>query len=87
VIICLGEQLQLTTAHFLSEDHNARVEARSHGCVPLSVHKLLAHMVQARRLTPERAVEFADALMAADRGKDYTAEEFVSGRLGRVGRP
>lgn len=87
VIMCLGEQLQQTTAHFLSEDYNARVESCHHGCVPLSVHKLLARMVRARRLTPERAVEFADALMAADRGKDYTAEDFVSGRLGRVGRP
>ncbi|WP_328443407.1 hypothetical protein OG780_44205 [Streptomyces sp. NBC_00386] len=87
VIMCMADRLQQTTPYLLSEDYNARVESRHHGCNPFSVHKLLSRMVRARTLLPERAAAFADALMASDRGKDYTAEEFTSGWLGRVGHP
>ncbi|WP_458246908.1 hypothetical protein [Streptomyces sp. MAI_2237] len=87
VIMALTERMQRGTPHFLCEDHNARVESRHHGCVPFSVHKFLSHMVRHGRLAAERAVSFADAIMEAGRGNDYTAQEFASGRLGRVGHP
>ncbi|MCW1100099.1 hypothetical protein OJ963_40640 [Streptomyces sp. RS2] len=87
VTMALAERMQSGIPYFLCEDYSARVESRHSGCLPFSVHKLLFHMVRAGRLTADRAVGFADAVMRAGRGSDYTAEEFTSGRLGRVGRP
>ncbi|WP_215455089.1 hypothetical protein [Streptomyces sp. ATCC 21386] len=87
VIMAMAERLQQMDPYMLCEDYNARVESLHHNLTPFSIHKLLARMVQGDRLAADEAVIFADALQAAERGKDYTAAEFISGRLGRVGQP
>ncbi|GHF42780.1 hypothetical protein GCM10018790_20790 [Kitasatospora xanthocidica] len=87
VIMTMAEGLTLAAPHLLSEDYNARIESVRHNCAPYSVHKLLARMVQGGRLAADDAESFADAVMAAGRGNDYTAAEFLSGNLGRVGKP
>jgi hypothetical protein len=87
VIMHIAPRLQVAAAHMLSEDHAARVESQNHRIKPFSVHKLLARMVQGARLDADDAVAFADALKAAGRGPDVTAEEFRTGRLRRVGQP
>lgn len=87
VIMAMGERLQQVVPYMLCEDYNARVESLHHNLTPFSTHKLLARMVQDDRLSADTAVDFANALQAAERGKDYSAAEFISGRLGRVGRP
>lgn len=87
VIMAMAERLQQMDPYMLCEDYNARVESLHHNLTPFSTHKLLARMVQGDRLAADTAVTFADALQAAERGKDYIAAEFISGRLGRVGQP
>ncbi|MHB9864398.1 hypothetical protein [Streptomyces sp. YIM S03343] len=87
VIMAMSERLQQVDPYMLCEDYNARVEALHHNLTPFSTHKLLARMVQEGRLAADAAAAFSTALQAAERGKDYTAAEFMSGRLGRVGRP
>lgn len=85
--MAMAERLTQVNPHLLSEDYNARVESIHHNLTPFSVHKLLSQMVRRDRLSAAEAVAFANAITAADRGNDYTAEEFISGTLGRVGRP
>ncbi|MEV6792403.1 hypothetical protein AB0M87_10460 [Streptomyces sp. NPDC051320] len=87
VIMAMAERLQHTDPHMLSEDYNARVESTFHHVTPFSIHKLLARMVRQGGLTAGEAAAFAQALEAADRGADYTTDDFLAGRLGRVGRP
>ncbi|MGW1070957.1 hypothetical protein ACWD4F_41490 [Streptomyces aureus] len=87
VIMAMTERLQHTDSYLLCEDYNARIESTAHGITPLSTHKLLSQMVRGGRLTAERAATFADAIKAAERGSDYTPQDFATGRLGRVGRP
>lgn len=87
VIMAMAERLQQMNPYMLCEDYNARVESLHHNLAPFSIHKLLARMVQGGRLAADEAANFADALQAAERGKDYTAAEFISSRLGRVGQP
>ncbi|MFJ7095870.1 hypothetical protein ACIQWL_37455 [Streptomyces mirabilis] len=87
VTMAMAERLQQADPYMLCEDYDARVESLAHGLTPFSTHKLLAQMVHNGRLAADCAATFADALKAAERGSDYSPEEFVSGRLGRVGRP
>ncbi|MFE9813202.1 hypothetical protein ACFYRN_43480 [Streptomyces sp. NPDC005227] len=63
------------------------MESVNHRITPLSTHKFLAQMVVGDRLTAERAATFSDALKAAERGSDYTPQDFITGKLGRVGQP
>jgi hypothetical protein len=88
VALGLAERLQVVTPKLLTEDHDARVEAKNRGVESLSVHKLLSRMVAAGRLTAETAETFASRIHAAGRAAgEYTAAEFRTGRLGRVGKP
>lgn len=87
VAMAMAERLTQVDAHLLSEDYDARIESVRHGLTPFSIHKVLSHMVRNGHIPAEEAVSFADALKAANRGIGYTAEEFRSGRLRRVGRP
>ena len=87
VTMAMAERLQQADPYMLCEDYDARVESLAHGLTPFSTHKFLAHLVASGRLAADRAAAFADALKAAERGGDYSPGEFVSGRLGRVGRP
>jgi hypothetical protein len=88
VIIDIAEHLTMTKPVLLTEDYNARVEATQRGIEALSVHKLLSLMVRGGRLPAADAEIFAECLRKAGRaGHGYTAVEFASGDLGRVGRP
>ncbi|MFI6347150.1 hypothetical protein [Streptomyces sp. NPDC050560] len=87
VIMAVAERLQQVAPYLLCEDYDARVEALHHNITPYSTHKLLARMVQDSSLPADKAAAVAASLEALGRGKDYTAAEFISGRLGRVGRP
>jgi hypothetical protein len=86
VITDIAEHLTMTKPVLLTEDYNARVEATQRGIEALSVHKLLSLMVRGGRLPPADAEIFAERLRKAGRaGHGYTAVEFASGDLGRVG--
>jgi hypothetical protein len=74
-------------AQAIIEDYDARVAARGNGVRPRSVHKLLHGWIGQGVLTPARAFEYSEAIRSAKRGFDYTEEELVEGRLGRVGQP
>lgn len=87
VIMAMAERLTQVDPHVLSEDYSARIESLHHNLTPFSIHKLLSHMVREDGLSAVEAAGFADALKAAGRGSDYTAAEFISGKLGRVGHP
>ncbi|MEU3432089.1 hypothetical protein [Streptomyces sp. NPDC006863] len=87
VIMAMAERLAEVDPYLLCEDYNARIESIHHNLTPLSVHKLLSQMVRKNCLSVADAVSFASAVQAAERGSDYTAADFISGRLGRVGRP
>lgn len=88
VIITVATGLTDSTPMLLTEDHGARIEARAHGIGSASVHKLLSTMVIAGRLDADVAVTFADRIHKAGRAfNTYTAEEFRTGDLGRLGRP
>jgi hypothetical protein len=51
------------------------------------VHRLLFSMITVGVIGDGEAADFAEALRAAGRAPDYTAEELRTGRLGRAGRP
>ncbi|MGY1838420.1 MULTISPECIES: hypothetical protein [unclassified Modestobacter] len=88
VALALAERLQVVTPKLLTEDHDARVEAKNRGLTALSVHKLLSAMVGSGRLNAETAEGFADHIHAAGRAaSQYSADEFRTGDLGRVGKP
>ena len=87
VAIAIAERLQVVTPTLLIEDYDARIEAKNRGFASFSVHTLLSRMVRAGRLPAETAECFAGRSKDAKRGGDYTAEEFRTGRLGRVGKP
>lgn len=94
VMIEIARRMTQSTPVLLSEDHDARVEA--HQTTPAgegpiasySVHKLLSRFVRAGQMPAQDAEGFADALQQADRAKiTYTAHDFATGRLRRVGQP
>lgn len=94
VMIDIARRLTQLTPILLSEDHSARVEASQ--CTPAgegpiagySLHKLMARMVQAGRMAAQDAAAFADQLHQADRARlTYTADDFRTGDLRRVGQP
>jgi predicted nucleic acid-binding protein len=87
VAIHIGSRLARTEAVLLSEDCNARIEARRHEIEGCSLHKLLSRMVVRNQLSALDAEGFAKSLELAQRGPQCTADDFVTGSLGRVGRP
>lgn len=86
-IIALASRARKLAPHMLSDDYNARVLAKNNNVEPVSVHRLLFSMIAGGVITDLEAADFAEALHAAGRAQDYTAEELRTGRLGRVGRP
>ncbi|WP_327074088.1 hypothetical protein OG196_26030 [Kitasatospora purpeofusca] len=87
MIMNMSERLTLVRPQILTEDHGVRVESLNHGLTPFSVHKLLSTMVRSGRLDAGDAVAYADSLKASGRGQSYTAQDFMTGRLRRVGHP
>jgi hypothetical protein len=94
VMIDIARRMTQLTPILLSEDHSARVEASQ--CTPegegpiasYSLHKLMARMVRAGRMPAQDAASFADQLQQAGRARlTYTAQEFSTGNLRRVGQP
>ena len=94
VMIDIARRMTQLTPVLLSEDHSARVEANQ--CTPdgegpvasYSLHKLMARMVQTGRLPAQDAASLADQLQQAGRAQlTYTAQEFSTGNLRRVGQP
>ena len=86
-ILGLATRAQALTPLMFSDDYNARIAADSNGVKAVGVHKYLHLMVRARAMTAPRASAHAQALHAAGRHQDYTQQELVDGRLGRVGMP
>jgi hypothetical protein len=86
-VISLACRAQTLLPLMLCDDYDARVVAKNNNVEPFSVHKLLHLMIRQGKITATQAAQFADALHAAGRAQDYTAEELASGRLGRVGQP
>lgn len=86
-VISLASRARKVRPLMLCDDYNARVAAKNHKVEPVSVHKLLYLMIRQGKITAADAAGFADALHAAGRHQDYTAQELASGRLGRVGQP
>ncbi|WP_280668110.1 MULTISPECIES: hypothetical protein [unclassified Kitasatospora] len=87
MIMSMAGRLTMVRPQILTEDYGARVESLNHGLTPFSVHKLLSIMVKSGKLDASDAVAYADSLKAAGRGQDYTAQDFMTGRLRRVGHP
>ncbi len=87
VAIDIGSRLTSSRAFLLSEDYNARVEAKKREVEPLSLHKLLSQMVIRHQLEALDAERYAKALHQVERGPECSAHEFAAGALGRVGRP
>jgi hypothetical protein len=94
VMIDIARRMTQGTPILLSEDHSARVEASQRtpdGEGPIasySLHKLMARMVRAGRMRAQDAAAFADQLQQAGRARlTYTAQEFSTGNLRRVGQP
>jgi hypothetical protein len=86
-IVALASRARKLVPRMLSDDYDARVLAKNNGVEPVSVHRLLFSMIAGGIITDVEAARFADALHAAGRASDYTAEELRTGRLGRAGRP
>lgn len=83
-LIVVGQPLG---AQAIIEDHDARVAAHNNGVRPLSVHKLLHLWIASKVITSGQAFEYCEAIRSAGRGLDYTEDELVEGKLGRVGQP
>lgn len=86
-IIALASRARRMSPIMLSDDHDARTLARDYRVTPVSTHRLLHMLVQRRRITPDEAQRFCDALADHGRGPTITAADFLAGRLGRVGKP
>lgn len=74
-------------AQAVIEDHDARVAAHNNGVRPLSVHKLLHLWIGSQVITSGQAFQYCEAIYSAGRGFDYTEDELIEGKLGRVGQP
>ncbi|MCW2807666.1 MAG: hypothetical protein JWQ93_1621 [Marmoricola sp.] len=76
---------------FLTEDHDARVQANKEPiCAPLSIDRLMWERVQAGKLAANEAARLAGLIYSANRGPDCTAQEFSARHrrgLGRAGQP
>lgn len=86
-IVALASRAHLLAPRMLSDDYDARVLAKNNNVEPVSVHRLLFSMIAGGIISDAEAADFAEALRAAGRAQDYTAEELRTGRLGRAGRP
>jgi len=86
-IIALASRATRLRPLLLSDDYDARIAAHVRGVQAMSVHLFLHLLIGQGRITDKRAASFANALHAAGRCPDFTADELRSGRLGRVGAP
>lgn len=92
VIIALCVRSRTDTEKvLLSDDYDARrVAHKVDRLTAVSIHRVLYERVQAGLLDAEVAATLSDKIEAADRGREVTADDFLSPTprtLGRVGQP